>query len=138
VLGGFSDSRAVSFSYCNGGFVVLALLAGSEWTAFYLGPACVRAGGMGDTAFLRSDGFPRVRGNTSHRRQLAGNVFHLPVRGSGTAGSIHRRRHQRPLERSSGRIVSTDWVNDGAPAKRRAVGVKRYGLGFWLHASMTP
>ena len=76
------------FKYCNGGYVVLALLCErATGTSFYdlvqqhvLDPA-----GMRDTAFLRSDALPggAALGYLADGRT---NVFHLPVRGSGDGG----------------------------------------------------
>jgi CubicO group peptidase (beta-lactamase class C family) len=76
------------FKYCNGGYVVLALLCErAAGVSFYdlvqqhvLDPA-----GMRDTAFLRSDALPAgaALGYLADGRT---NVFHLPVRGSGDGG----------------------------------------------------
>jgi CubicO group peptidase (beta-lactamase class C family) len=99
---------------------------------------CQRAG-MRDTEFLRSDELPA----RAARGYLAGdglrtNVLHLPVRGSGDGGVYCTAADLRSmwLAMFAGRIVSTKWVAEltrarsDVPAER-----KRYGLGFWLHAS---
>jgi CubicO group peptidase (beta-lactamase class C family) len=75
-------------SYCNAGYVVLALLAErTTGTSFYdlvqehvLDPA-----GMRDTAFFRSDSLPG-RAALGYLNDGRTNVFHLPVRGSGDGG----------------------------------------------------
>src|SRR3954454_1585882 len=76
------------FSYNNGAFVVLALLAErATGRSFYelvdelvCGPA-----GMTATAFLRSDSLPG-RAALGYLEDGRTNVFHLPVRGSGDGG----------------------------------------------------
>jgi len=88
------------FSYSNGGFVVLALIAErAAGVSFYdlvdqrvCGPA-----GMIDSAFLRSDELPgRAALGYLDGDGPRTNVFHLPVRGSGdggmytTAADVHR------------------------------------------------
>ena len=65
-------------------------------------------------------------------------MFHLPVRGNGDGGIYTTAADISALWSAffAGRIVPPDWVaRDGARPQRRAVGVERYGLGFWLHAS---
>ena len=78
------------FAYCNGGYVVLALIAerasGVPFHELVRRRVCEPAG-MRDTEFLRSDelpgraalGYLTVDGSRT-------NVFHLPVRGSGDGG----------------------------------------------------
>jgi len=90
VLGGHPQlfEPGERFKYCNGGYVVLALLCErATGSSFYdlvqqhvLDPA-----GMSDTSFLRSDELPgsAALGYLSSGRT---NVFHLPVRGSGDGG----------------------------------------------------
>jgi CubicO group peptidase (beta-lactamase class C family) len=74
--------------YCNGGYVVLALLAErATGRSFYelvdehvCGPS-----GMTATAFLRSDSLPGTAA-VGYLENGRTNVFHLPVRGSGDGG----------------------------------------------------
>ena len=79
------------FAYCNGGYVVLALIAerasGVPFHDLVRQRVCEPAG-MGDTAFLRSDELAGARRARLPRRSTAlrTNVFHLPVRGSGDGG----------------------------------------------------
>src|SRR5215218_7549124 len=78
------------FSYCNGGFVLLALLAErASGTPFHdlVDELVCRPAGMEATAFLRLDKLP---GDAAigylHADGLRSNVLHLPVRGTGDGG----------------------------------------------------
>ena len=131
------------FAYCNGGYVVLALIAERvSGVPFHdLVRQCVcEPAGMGDTAFLRSDELPgrAALGYLMIDAEWRTNVFHLPVRGSGDGGIYSTVADISFLWRAffAGQIVATDWVN--AMARARSVVPSesmRYGLGFWLHAS---
>jgi CubicO group peptidase (beta-lactamase class C family) len=76
------------FSYNNGAFVVLALLAeratGRSFYELVEELVCERAG-MTATAFLRSDALPGSAA-LGYLEDGRTNVFHLPVRGSGDGG----------------------------------------------------
>jgi CubicO group peptidase (beta-lactamase class C family) len=78
------------FSYSNGGFVVLALIAerssGTPFHELVVQRVCEPAG-MVDTEFLRSDELPG-RASLGYLAEDGPrtNVFHLPVRGSGDGG----------------------------------------------------
>jgi CubicO group peptidase (beta-lactamase class C family) len=130
------------FAYCNGGYMVLALIAERvSGTPFHelVGMRVCEPAGMANTAFLRSDepadgvalGYLESGG-------LRTNVLHLPVRGNGdggvysTVGDVH-------LLWSAflgGRIVPADRVAAMVrPRSDANDGPERYGLGFWLHAS---
>ena len=83
-------AAGTSFSYCNGGFVVLAVLAerasGIPYHELVAQRVCEPAG-MGDTAFLRSDELPgRAAIGYLFADGLRTNVLHLPVRGVGDGG----------------------------------------------------
>jgi CubicO group peptidase (beta-lactamase class C family) len=130
------------FSYCNGGYVVLALIAervaGIPFYDLVAQRVCGPAG-MRDSAFLESDTLPG-RAAIGYLETDPGrtNVFHLPVRGNGdggiysTAADVHALWHAL----FDGRVVSEEWVarmvrpHSDVPSESR-----RYGLGFWLHAS---
>jgi len=128
------------FSYCNGGYVVLALLAerasGVPFPELVRRRVCEPAG-MEDTAFLRSDELPGdaavgYLGTDGPRT----NVFHLPVLGSGDGGiySTAANVHKLWTAFYAGRIVSPHWVSEMVTPRSDAPSEsKRYGLGFWLH-----
>jgi CubicO group peptidase (beta-lactamase class C family) len=144
VLDGFetkfpADER---FSYSNGGYVVLALIAerasGRPFHELVVQRVCEPAG-MVDTEFLRSDELP---GRTA-LAYLAedgprSNVFHLPVRGSGDGGIFTTAADVSALWTAlfAGRIVSMDLVaqmvqpRSDVPSPRQPA---RFGLGIWLH-----
>ena len=130
------------FAYCNGGFVVLALIAErASMTPFHdlvrervLGPA-----GMADTAYLRSDELPgRAAVGYLANDGARTNVHHLPVRGNGDGGA-----HSTIADIAAmwdaflgGRIVPPHWVAEMVRTRSRVPGrSRRYGLGFWLHES---
>lgn len=74
--------------YCNGGYVVLALLAERRTgTSFYdlVQERVCEPAGMVDTAFFRGDALPG-RAAIGYLADGRTNVFHLPVRGSGDGG----------------------------------------------------
>jgi CubicO group peptidase (beta-lactamase class C family) len=130
------------FSYCNSGYVVLALIAervsGVPFHELVTQRVCEPAG-MRDTEFLRSDelpgrtalGYLGPPGDASRT-----NVFHLPVRGSGDGGIYSTAADFRSLWAAffAGRIVPPDRVEQMVRSRSEAE-TKRYGLGFWLHAS---
>jgi CubicO group peptidase (beta-lactamase class C family) len=128
------------FSYNNGGFVVLALIAerasGVSFERLVQERVCEPAG-MSDTAFLRSDeptgrtalGYLDVGG-------LRTNVLHLPVLGSGDGGiySTAADVHAFWMALLSGRLVSAELVAEmmrpRAPVASESM---RYGLGMWIY-----
>jgi CubicO group peptidase (beta-lactamase class C family) len=131
------------FSYCNGGYVVLAVIAervsGVPFHDLVRERVCVPAG-MRDTAFLRSDELPErtAVGYLSRDGGLRTNVFHLPVRGSGDGGIYSTVADVSRLWRSlfAGKIVSAGWVADMVrPHSVLSPESMRHGLGFWLHRS---
>ena len=98
------------------------------------------AAGMDDTAFLRSDELPErtALGYLEIDGAWRSNVFHLPVRGSGDGGIYSTAADISLLWRAffAGRIVSPEWVGEMVRARSDPPSEsKRYGLGFWLHAS---
>jgi CubicO group peptidase (beta-lactamase class C family) len=133
------------FAYCNGGYVVLALIAerasGVPFHDLVRRRVCEPAG-MDDTAFLRSDELPgrAALGYLSIDGAWRTNVFHLPVRGNGDGGIYSTVADISSLWRAffAGRIVATDWVSEMVRARSDVPSEsesRRYGLGFWLHAS---
>jgi CubicO group peptidase (beta-lactamase class C family) len=131
------------FAYCNGGYVVLALIAerasGMPFHDLVRQRVCEPAG-MADTAFLRSDELPgrAALGYLTIDGVWRTNVFHLPVRGSGDGGIYSTVADISSLWRAlfAGQIVSTDWVSDMVRGRSDVPSQSmRYGFGFWLHAS---
>ena len=130
------------FNYCNGGYVVLALLAErASGVPFHdlveqrvCGPA-----GMTDTSFLRSDELPgRAAVGYLDDEGLRSNVLHLPVRGNGDGGIYTTAADVHALWDAmfAGRIVSLDTAAEMVrPRSDVPEESMRYGLGFWLDAS---
>jgi CubicO group peptidase (beta-lactamase class C family) len=128
------------FSYSNGGYVVLALIAErASCVPFHelvVDRVC-RPAGMPATAFLRSDELPAGTAlGYLHADGLQTNVLHLPVRGSGDGGIFTTAADVRAFWTSffAGSIVSQKWVSE-MRRPRSVTTTRRYGLGFWLHAS---
>jgi CubicO group peptidase (beta-lactamase class C family) len=131
-----------AFSYCNGGFVVLALVAerasGVPFHDLVQQRVCEPAG-LIDTAFLRTDDLPgrAALGYVEVDGVERSNVFHLPVRGSGDGGIYTTVGEVRLLWTSffAGRIVPEDWVAEMVRPRSVVSDEERYGLGFWLAGS---
>jgi CubicO group peptidase (beta-lactamase class C family) len=130
------------FSYCNSGYVVLALLAervaGRAFHELVHDRVC-RPAGASRTAFLRSDELPgdAAVGYLS-TDGLRSNVLHLPVRGSGDGGLFTTAAEVRAFWTAlfAGAIVPAERVTDAVRARGEVPdGSMRYGLGFWLHPS---
>ncbi len=131
------------FAYCNGGFVVLALIAervaATPFHDLVRDVVCVPAG-MFDTAFLRSDELPgrAALGYTAGRRTGGGRTSSTcPSAAAATAAST------RPPPTSlrsgaalfAGAIVQEETLADMLTARSApADGDRGYGLGFWLPA----
>ncbi len=143
VLDGYPTKFApgAEFSYCNGGFVVLALIAertsGIPFHELVCDTVCVPAG-MIDTGFLRSDALPgrAALGYLTVSSMTVTNVFHLPVRGNGDGGIYSTAADISRFWAAlfGGRIVSPASVADMVrPRSLTAHQGRRYGLGCWLH-----
>jgi CubicO group peptidase (beta-lactamase class C family) len=131
------------FSYCNAGYVVLALIAervsGVPFPALARDRVAIPAG-MRDTEFLRSDELPgrTATGYLPIEGRSRTNVFHLPVLGSGDGGIYSTAADISAFWQSffADRIVSAPWVAEMVrPRSDVPAEQKRYGLGFWLHQS---
>src|SRR4029450_9251039 len=131
------------FAYCNAGNVVLALIAervsGVPFHELVEQRVCLPAG-LKDTAFLGAVTTPPppAPGYVEVDGAWRSNVFHLPVRGSGDGGIYSTAADMSSFWRAffAGRIVSADWVSEMVrPRSDAPKHSKRYGLGFWLHAS---
>jgi CubicO group peptidase (beta-lactamase class C family) len=139
-LDGFPTKFAADtrFSYCNSGYVVLALIV--ERTArrpFHdlVAERVLVPAGMFDTAFLRSDELPG-RAAIGYLDDGRTNVFHLPVRGTGDGGAYTTVADVRSFWRAffAGWLVPAEWVTEMVTARSEHTsnGNLRYGLGFWL------
>ena len=130
------------FSYNNGGYVVLALLAerasGTNFHQLVRMLVCEPAG-MVDTAFLRSDELPgRAALGYLAVDGLRTNVFHLPVIGSGDGGIYSTAADLSAFWDAlfAGRIVSPEHVAEMVrPRSDWPEETRRYGLGFHLRAT---
>jgi CubicO group peptidase (beta-lactamase class C family) len=130
------------FNYCNGGYVVLALLAervtGVPFHDLVDQRVC-RPAGMTDTSFLRSDELPgRAAVGYLDDKGLRTNVLHLPVRGNGDGGIYTTAADVHALWDAlfTGRIVSLDTVAEMVRPRSEEPDLSmRYGLGFWLYDS---
>jgi CubicO group peptidase (beta-lactamase class C family) len=127
------------FSYCNSGYVVLALIAertsGVAFHELVRRRVCEPAG-MSDTAFLRSDELPGAAalGYVTVDGVTRTNVFHLPVRGSGDGGIYSTLADVSAFWRAlfAGRLISFDQVAELVrPRSELAELSAGYGLGFW-------
>ena len=143
VLDGFPTKFRAGerFSYCNGGFVVLALLAerasGVPFHDLVRQRVCTPAG-LVDTDFLRSDALPgrAALGYVEMDGAWRTNVFHLPVLGTGDGGmyTTGADMHRFWTALFEGAIIDPQTVarmiepRSDVPEEGR-----RYGLGFWLH-----
>ena len=134
-------AAGTSFSYCNGGFVVLAVLAerasGIPYHELVAQRVCEPAG-MVDTAFLRSDELPgRAALGYLFADGLRTNVLHLPVRGVGDGGIYTTAADVRALWAAlvAGRIVPSEWFSEMTRPRSDVNDDWKYGLGFWLRAS---
>jgi len=127
------------FSYCNGGFVVLALIAervsGVPFHDLVQRRVCEPAG-MVDSAFLRSDELPgrAALGYFNVDGVMRSNVLHLPVRGNGDGGIYSTAADIRRLWMAifDGKIVPAEWVAEMVRPRSVVSDRERYGLGFWL------
>lgn len=131
------------FAYCNGGYVVLALIAertsGVPFHELVRRRVCEPAG-MEDSEFLRSDELPgrAAVGYLTIDGGWRTNVFHLPVRGSGDGGIYSTVADFNSFWRAlfAGQIVSAGWVAELVRPRSDVPGTsRRYGLGFWLDES---
>lgn len=141
VLDGFETKFPAGerFSYCNGGYVVLAIIAervsGIPFTEL-VGQRVFERAGMTASGFPRSDLLPAGTA-TGYKDDGRTNVFALPVVGSGdggahsTAADLHR--FWRAL--LAGRIVGPDFVALATETVTAdADDGMGYGRGLWLES----
>jgi len=130
------------FSYCNGGYIVLALIAERAADEGYhplVQKRVIDPAGLSDTAFLRSDEpSARMALGYLYDEGLRTNLLNLPVRGNGDGGIYTTAADMHTLWHAlfNGRIVPAEWAktmtrpHNSAPDQGA-----RYGLGFWLSQS---
>ena len=126
------------FSYCNGGYVVLALICeratGAGFHELVRDRVCEPAG-MTATAFLAMNKLPAdtARGYLDDGRE---NTANLPRCGSGDGGIFSTVADIGAFWSAlfAGTVVSAESVATmEAPRSEVPWEHKRYGLGFWLH-----
>lgn len=139
LLEGFPAKFAAGerFAYCNGGFVVLAIIAervtGTPF-AELVAQRVFRPAEMTSSGFPRSDRLPPHTA-TGYKDDGRSNVFELPVIGSGDGGahSTVADLHRFWLALLGGRILAPDLV---ALATERVTADAEDGLGYgrgvWL------
>ncbi|GAA1423805.1 serine hydrolase domain-containing protein [Agrococcus citreus] len=130
------------FSYCNGGYMVLAVLLERVTGETYhqvvrrlvLDPA-----GLERTGFLPLNALPAdaAAGYVHDEGDLV-NTLHLPVLGNGDGGAFTTAAdlHRFWIALLDGRIVSRETLEAmAAPRHDVPEERKRYGMGLWLHRS---
>lgn len=127
------------FAYCNGGFVVLALLAErASGVSYYdlVRQRVCKPAGLTETAFLRNDELGGdVATNYLSDDGLRTNALHLPVRGVGDGGisTTLADLHTFWAAFAEGRIVSPAMVATVTSTRStNCTPTRDYGLGFWL------
>lgn len=142
VLRGFPMKRGVGerFSYCNGGYVVLALLIEAASGRSYYDEIDRRVfapAAMIESAFFRSDEVPG-RAALGYVRSESGrrtNQLHMPARGCGDGGAYSTLADVTRFWSAllAGEIVAPTTVNEMVRPHNDAPDQSlRYGLGFWL------
>jgi CubicO group peptidase (beta-lactamase class C family) len=143
ILDGFAQAFApgTGFAYCNGGYVVLALLAERAARAPFhdlVRQHVIDRAGLTSTEYLRSDALPGDAAlgylhPTGHPDELRTNVLHLPVVGGGDGGIFTTAADLVRLWQAldDGRVVSREtWAE--MRRVRSMPGTRAYGLGFWV------
>ena len=140
VLDGFPTAFPAGerFTYCNGGYVVLALLAErASGVPFHdlVRDTVLAPAGMVDTGFPRSDELPG-RAAAGYVTDSRTNVFHLPVRATGDGGAYTTAADMTAFWAAlfAGRIVPAERVAELVRPHSTDTGEKyAYGLGFWVY-----
>jgi CubicO group peptidase (beta-lactamase class C family) len=127
------------FEYCNGAFVVLALVIEAVTGSSYydvVGERVLRPAGMASTAFLRSDQLPgsAAIGYVEDATGWRTNHFHLPMRGSGDGGAFSTVGDISAFWKSlyDGKIIPLSLVREMTRPHNDVPPTSRYGAGFWL------
>ena len=127
------------FTYCNGGYIVLAVIAerasGREFHDLVEEEVCARAG-LAKTSFLRSD---ELRGDAAlgylFEEGDRTNVLHLPIRGNGDGGIYSTADDLHAFWRAltAGRIVTEEtFAAMSRPRFDVPAEKMRYGMGLFL------
>jgi CubicO group peptidase (beta-lactamase class C family) len=142
VLDGFpmASRPGERFSYNNGGYVVLGLIAERASGVGYhelVQRRVTQPAGLTDTGFWRTDELPGDHAIAYlHADGLRSNTLHLPVLGSGDGGISSTAADLATFWRAlfEGRIVPAELVAEmTAPRSDWPEEDRRFGLGFHLH-----
>ena len=128
------------FAYCNGGYMVLAVLLERATTGTYhdvVHRLVFEPAGLQRTGFLPLNELPAdaALGYLANNGDLV-NTLHLPVMGNGDGGAFTTADdlHRFWLALLEGRIVSPGTVQEMTrPRHDVPEEDMRYGLGFWIH-----
>ncbi|MCX6400364.1 MAG: serine hydrolase [Propionibacteriales bacterium] len=124
------------FAYCNGAYVVLALLAERASGQSYqdlVRERVLHPADMTRTDFLRSDELPADAAVGYLDGMDRSNVFHLPVVASGDGGVHTTAGDMSKFWRA---LFASDLAADTVrPRREIPEESRRYGLGFWLDGS---
>lgn len=131
------------FEYCNGGFIVLALLAERAAGLGYhdlVRTRVLEPAGMTESGFFRSDRLPQdtALGYLSEDDDAITNVFHLPILGNGDGGlyTTVADMHRFWTALLAGTIVAPATVEEMITTNIEVPdSPSDYGLGFWLRPS---
>jgi CubicO group peptidase (beta-lactamase class C family) len=127
------------FAYCNGGYIVLAVIAerasGREFHDLVEEEVCARAG-LSKTSFLRSDELPgdAALGYLFEEGDRT-NVLHLPIRGNGDGGIYSTADDLHAFWRAlvEGRIVTEETLAAMTEPRFDVPSENlRYGMGLFL------
>lgn len=128
------------FAYCNGGYMVLAVLLERATGDTYhevLRRLVFEPAGLERTGFLPLNGLPAdaALGYVFNEGELV-NTLHLPVLGNGDGGAFTTADdlHRFWLALLDGRIVSRATVEEMTRPRHDVPDENmRYGMGFWIH-----
>ena len=128
------------FAYCNGGYMVLAVLLERATGSTYhdvVRRLVFEPAGLERTGFLPLNELPAdaALGYLSNEGDLM-NTLHLPVLGNGDGGAFTTADdlHRFWLALLDGRIVSRETVDEMTRPRHDVPEENmRYGMGFWIH-----
>ena len=128
------------FAYCNGGYMVLAVLLERATGSTYhdvVRRLVLEPAGLKRTGFLPLNELPAdaAPGYVFNEGDLV-NTLHLPVLGNGDGGAFTTADdlHRFWLALLDGRIVSRETVEEMTRPRHDVPEENmRYGMGFWMH-----